>query len=67
VVRVGPGLGDDFDASISELVILRREWVLVMRIARMDDFGAADAGEAIDVDLPAVRAGRGTGKRLNSD
>ena len=62
---VGARLGEHFDASVAQLVILGRKRIAV-------DANLADgrlgrqlpAGESVDVNLPAIRSGCGPGQRL---
>ena len=62
---VGAGLGEDFDAPVAQLVVLRRKWVLVdADFADRRFWRKLAAGKSIDIDLPAVGACRRTGQRI---
>jgi hypothetical protein len=62
---VGAGLGEDFDAPVAQLVVLRRKGILVdADFADRRFWRKLAAGESIDIDLPAVRSSRRTGQRI---
>src|SRR5579862_646747 len=62
---VGARLGEDFNSSITESVVLRRKRILVdANFANRRLGWNLTAGETIDINLSAVRPGRRSGKRL---
>ncbi len=62
---VGAGLGEDLDASVTELVEFRGEWVLVDSYFADGGLGRElPAGKSVDVDLASVGAGRRPGERV---
>ncbi len=59
------GLGDDLNAAVADAVVLGGKRILVD--ADLEDGGLGRklaAGESVDVDLAAVRSGRGAGQLL---
>ncbi len=62
---VGTRLGEDLDAAIAQLVVFRREGILIDANLTNRRLGRnLAAGETIDVNLAAVGADRRTGKSL---
>jgi len=62
---VRAGLGENFNSAKTHAVILRGKWVLVDADFTDGRFGRKlAAGEAIDIDLPAVRSSGRAGQRL---
>ena len=56
VQLVGAGLGEDFNAPVAKLVVLRREGVLVdADFADGRLWRELSAREAVDIDLSAIR------------
>src|SRR5260370_37074418 len=65
VELVGAGLGENLDAAVAELVVLRGKWILVDADFADGSFGReSSGGETVGINLTAVWAGRGAGKRL---
>ena len=59
------GLGEDFNASVAKLVVFRGKGILVDANFADGGFGGKlPAREAVDIDLPAIGACGGAGKRL---
>src|SRR5712692_2576123 len=68
-IFVRAGLGEDLDASVAQLVVLGGERVLVdAHFANRFLGRKPPAGEAVDINLPAVgtRAGAGQGLQIGS-
>ncbi len=64
MILVRAGLGKDLDAAIADAVVLRGEWILVdADLTNRRLGGELAAGEAVYIDLSAVRPCRGTGQR----
>src|SRR5215469_10954369 len=65
VELVAARLGEDFDAPISQLVILRRKRILVdANLANCRLRRQLPAGKSVNVNLPAIGPGRRTRQRL---
>ncbi len=63
VIFVGAGLGKDFNAAIAQLVVFRREWILIDPDLANGRLGRKlPGGEAVNVHLSAIRSGGGPGE-----
>jgi hypothetical protein len=62
---VAARLGENLDSAIAQLVILRREGILIDSYFSDRRLGRnLSAGESVYLDLPAVGASRGSGESL---
>ena len=62
---IGPGLGEDFNAAVSQFVVLGRERILIDPDFANGSFWRQLArGESVDVHLPAVGPCRRPGQRF---
>ena len=65
MIFVSSGLGEDFNAAVAELVILRRKGILVdADFANRRLGGKLTGGKSVDIHLSAVRTRRRPGQRL---
>src|ERR1039458_3357074 len=62
---VGPRLGENVDAAIAQLVVLRREWVCIdPNLANSVFWRQITAAESINVDGATIRSGGRPGEGL---
>src|ERR1019366_3631042 len=65
MVIIGPRLGENFDAAVTELVIFRREWILInANLANRRFWRKLASRKTVNVELAAVRSRGRPGQRL---